>query len=123
MGSATTHPGRRPADAATAWLGSSEMGDRVRAFDWSRTPVGPLERWPASLRSAVAICLHAPFQMAIYWGRELICLYNDAERDVLGRLHPWALGRPAEDVLHDSWDVLEPQLRAVLDRGEATWAV
>lgn len=69
----------------------------------------------------MAICLHSPFQMAIYWGPELNCLYNDAERAALGKLHPSALGMPAAELLRDSWDVVGPQLKAVMDRGDSTW--
>ena len=29
------------------------MADRIRAFDWSRTPLGALASWPASLRNVV----------------------------------------------------------------------
>jgi signal transduction histidine kinase/DNA-binding response OmpR family regulator/uncharacterized membrane protein len=61
--------------------------------------------------------------MVVYWGSELIYLYNDANRDAIGRLHPRALGRPAREMLPESWDVLEPRLRGVLERGEASWAV
>ncbi len=110
-----------PAAGENNWLGNSEMAAMVRGFDWSATALGPITEWSGSLRSAVAICLHSRFQMAIYWGQELNCIYNDAERDVLGLLHPTALGMPAKDLLRDSWDVVGPQLRAVIDHGEATW--
>ena len=36
------------------WPGSlrglGEMGDRIRLFDWSSTPLGPIGAWPSSLR-------------------------------------------------------------------------
>jgi signal transduction histidine kinase len=104
------------------WLGSSEMGRRVASFDWSATPLGPLSGWPQSLKAAVAICLRSRFQMAIYWGPELNCIYNDAERDVLGTRHPGALGLPARELLSGSWHIVGPQLDAVMERGESTWA-
>lgn len=109
-------------DRNEAWLGSSQMAESLREFDWSRTPLGPIGGWSQSLRSAVAICLRSPFQMAIYWGPGLNCIYNDAERDVLGKLHPRALGLPARDLLHDSWDVIGPQLHEVIVHGDATLA-
>ncbi|HTU85147.1 MAG TPA: histidine kinase [Solirubrobacteraceae bacterium] len=108
--------------APGAWLGSSEMGQRVGTFDWSTTPLGPLSGWPQSLTTAVSICLRSQFQMAIYWGPELNCIYNDAERDVLGKLHPGALGQPAHELLRDSWQIVGPQLEAVVERGDSTWA-
>jgi signal transduction histidine kinase len=107
---------------ALQWLGASEMAGRLREFDWSRTPLGPISSWPQSLKSVVAICLHSPFQMAIYWGPELNCIYNDAERGVLGNLHPGALGLPARKLLRDSWEITGPQLHRVVNKGATTWA-
>jgi PAS domain S-box-containing protein len=99
------------------------MGARIRSFDWSSTPLGPIGTWPASLRNAVSLCLRSRFQLAIYWGPRLVLLYNDAERDVLGTMHPGVLGRPAADILTDMWDVVGPMLQGVLATGEATWSV
>ena len=100
--------------------GGGEMGERIRSFDWSSTPLGPIRRWPLSLREAVGICLRSRFQLAIYWGPQLVLLYNDAERDVLGSLHPHALGRPAAEILADVWDVVGPMLHDVMATGQAT---
>src|SRR5262249_40007989 len=100
-----------------------EMGKRIRNFDWSSTPLGPISTWPSSLREAVSLCLLSRFQLAIYWGPRLVLLYNDAERDVLGAMHPHALGRPAAEVLADIWDVVGSMLHGVMATGEATWAV
>jgi PAS domain S-box-containing protein len=99
------------------------MGARIRSFDWSSTSLGPISAWPSSLREAVSICLRSRFQLAIYWGPQLVLLYNDAERDVLGAMHPGALGRPAAEILTDMWDVVGPLLQGVVATGEATWAV
>jgi PAS domain S-box-containing protein len=114
-----------PIEGDGAWFPAAggEMGARIRCFDWSSTPLGPTSAWPTSLRQAVSICLRSRFQLAIYWGPQLILLYNDAERDVLGALHPQVLGRPAAEVLADMWDVVGPMLQGVLDGGEATWSV
>src|SRR5215475_10223055 len=99
------------------------MAARIRSFDWSSTPLGPISQWPSSLREAVRICLLSRFPLAIYWGPQLVLLYNDAERDVLGAMHPGALGRPAADVLADSWDIVGPMLQGAVETGEATWSV
>src|SRR5262249_24475670 len=111
---------RRDPDWACCLAAGGEMGARIRSFDWSSTPLGPIGEWPSSLREAVSICLRSRFQLAIYWGPQLVLLYNDAERDVLGALHPHALGRPAAEGLADMWDVVGPMLRDVLATGEAT---
>jgi PAS domain S-box-containing protein len=103
--------------------GDGEMDARIRCFDWASTPLGPIGEWPPSLREAVSLCLRSRFQLAIYWGPQLVLLYNDAERDVLGALHPRALGRPAAEVLADIWDVAGPMLHGVMATGQATWSV
>src|SRR5215831_2332497 len=110
-------------DWAQSLARGGEMGARIRAFDWSSSPLGPIGEWPTSLREAVSLCLHSRFQLAIYWGPQLILLYNDAERDVLGAMHPRVLGRPAAEVLADMWEVVGPMLHGVLATGNATWSV
>jgi len=102
--------------------GGGEMGERMRALDWSKTPLGPVKSWPQSLRSALSICLGSRFPIVIYWGADLAVLYNDAYAEILGKKHPWALGRPCREVWSEIWQVIEPMLRGVLANGEATWS-
>lgn len=78
--------------------GGGEMGSAVRAFDWSTTPLGAIENWSMSLRTATSICLNSRFPMVIWWGKELILIYNDAWRRILGSKHPLALGQPGKEV-------------------------
>src|SRR5262249_5198678 len=98
------------------------MGERMRAFDWSATPLGPVEGWPESLRTVVGVCLRSRFAFWIGWGPDLVFLYNDACRSVLKAKDPWALGRPALEVWAEVEDVIGPMLRSVLTTGEATLA-
>ncbi|GAB4228582.1 MAG: hypothetical protein Tsb0032_35370 [Kiloniellaceae bacterium] len=102
--------------------GNGDMARRIRAFDWSQHPFGPLENWPQSLRSALSICLHSAFPTAIYWGPELRLLYNDAWAPIPGPRHPAALGKPAKEVWADIWDIIWPQFRHLLETGEGFYA-
>jgi signal transduction histidine kinase/DNA-binding response OmpR family regulator len=105
------------------WLvGGGEMGDLARAFDWSKTPLGPIQSWPQSLHSALSICLGSRFPIVIYWGADLVVLYNDAYAEILGKKHPFALGRPCREVWAEIWDVIAPMLDRVLATGHATWS-
>jgi PAS domain S-box-containing protein len=108
-------------DAADWLFGGGEMGDLIRAFDWSATALGPRASWPQSLRLAVGLCLNSRFPMHIWWGPELIYLYNDAHSSMLAKRHPSALGRSAPDVWPEVWPLLAPQVEAVMQRGESTW--
>jgi PAS domain S-box-containing protein len=100
---------------------AGEMPALLRRQDWSQTPLGDPAQWPQSLRLSVSLCLNSRFPMAIWWGRDLILIYNDAYGPILGQRHPAALGRSARVVWADVWAQIGPQIEAVLDRGESTW--
>ncbi|MEC4814448.1 MAG: ATP-binding protein, partial [Scytonema sp. PMC 1069.18] len=102
--------------------GGGEMGATIRAFDWSQTPLGTIETWSSSLRTATSICLNSRFPMVIWWGKELVLLYNDAWKPILGSKHPQALGKPGREVWEEIWDIIGRQLEGVLTTGEATWS-
>jgi PAS domain S-box-containing protein len=101
--------------------GTGEMADRTRAFPWEWTPLGRVESWPVSLRSAAALVLESRFPMTLWWGSELRHIYNDAYVPVLAGKHPKALGTPAAEVWAEIWHILGPQTRRVLEGGGATW--
>ncbi len=98
------------------------MGERTRAFDWSKTPVGPVADWPQSLKIAVRIMLDSRYAMWLGWGPEFTFFYNDAyARMTLGPKHPWALGRSAREVWSEIWDDIGPRAESVVRTGQATW--
>src|SRR5579862_3871034 len=98
------------------------MHSLIRAYDWSKSPLGPIEGWPQSLQTAVQILLSSRYAMWMGWGPELTFLYNDTYgRVTLAQKHPWALGRPAREVWSEIWTDLEPRIRTVFETGEATW--
>jgi PAS domain S-box-containing protein len=111
-----------PSPSADWLAGGGEMARLVRALDSASTPLGPFASWPQSLRSALSICLGSRFPIVIYWGPDLVVLYNDAYAEILGQKHPWALGRPCREVWSEIWDVIRPMLDRVLTRGDATWS-
>jgi hypothetical protein len=61
-------------------MGNGEMAQLTRDFDWANSPLGPVEQWPVSLRTAVGIVLNSRFPMLMWWGNDLIQFYNDAYR-------------------------------------------
>ena len=114
------HPSSSARSPATA--GDAGMRRLVLETDWSSTPLGPPDRWPRSLKTALEICLGSRFPMFIWWGPQLINLYNDAYAPILGRRHPEALGKPARELWAEVWPSIGGQIDAVLTRGEASWS-
>jgi signal transduction histidine kinase/DNA-binding response OmpR family regulator len=102
--------------------GGGEMGERMRAMDWSKTALGPAETWPQSLRSTVSMLLPSKAQIILFWGPEFTSIYNDAYRPVFGKKHPSALGLPGREAWSEIWDlVLHDLLAGVVRTGEAFW--
>src|SRR5580692_11219917 len=105
------------------WVrGGGALGQLVREFDWTKTPLGAIEQWPQSLKTVVRTLLTSRFAMWMSWGPELTFLYNDDyARMTLGMKHPWALGKPSHEVWKEIWDDIGPRIHRVLETGEATW--
>jgi signal transduction histidine kinase len=102
--------------------GDGEMARLMRDKRWELTPLGPVEAWPAGLRSAVRIVLTSRFSMWMGWGDDLTFLYNDAYRiDTLGVKHPRVLGGPTRETWSEIWSEIGPRIAAVLADGRATW--
>jgi len=93
----------------------------VERTDWSATPLGPPDRWSESLRTTVETCLGTRFPVIIFWGPELVQIYNDAYMPIIGAKHPQALGQTAAECFPEIWDVVGPMLHGVLATGQATW--
>ena len=98
------------------------MGALTRALDWAATPLGPPEGWPPGLRTAVRLVLNTRHPMFLWWGPELIQLYNDAYRRTMGpERHPSALGQPGRACWAEIWDTIGPQIAFVMAGRGATW--
>jgi PAS domain S-box-containing protein len=109
-----------PSPTSTVLSGGGEMGALMRATDWAATPLGPVEMWPQSLKTAVSILLDSRFGMYIAWGPKYAQIYNDGYRPILGATkHPRAMGNVASDTFAESWDIIGPMFDGVR-RGTAT---
>jgi PAS domain-containing protein len=102
--------------------GGGEMGERIRNHDWASSALGTQNTWPQSLRTAVRILLTTQHPVFIFWGPELVCIYNDAyARSIGSERHAMALGSPAREVWEEIWHIIGPQIEQVMAGGGATW--
>ena len=103
-------------------FGRGEMADLTRAFDWSQSPVGPVEQWPEALLITVNTLLASRHPMFLWWGEDLVQFYNDAYRPSISEeKHPRALGQRGRDCWPEIWQIIGPQIDAVMTKGEASW--
>src|ERR1700760_1541743 len=115
-------PERSRTDHALAFLhGGGEMGARMREMDWASSELGRPETWPQSLRTCVRIILTSRQPMFVWWGDQLINLYNDAYKSIVGGKHPRALGLPAQEVWREIWDQIAPRAESAMRANEGTY--
>ncbi len=100
------------------------MGERMRAFDWSSSPVGPAPDWPPSLKTAVSICIGSRYPIVLWWGHPAYTMfYNDGYIPILGvTKHPGWLGRSGKECWKEIWSTVGPMLDSVFATGIATWS-
>jgi len=108
--------------AGGTFAGGGAMGEHMRSFDWARTALGPVENWPQSLKTTASTCLNSRFAIVVWWGKQLVTLYNDAYMAIIAKKHPQALGATARELWPEIWHIIGPMLEGVMERGEATWA-
>ncbi len=101
--------------------GESQMADLIRAHDWSATPLGRTEDWSESLLCSVNLMLACAFPSLVFWGDELVQLYNDAFIPLLAERHPSGLGQRAVDCWSDAWQIVGPNLARVMGARETVY--
>lgn len=103
------------------FVGQSELAGLMRKHDWAKTPIGPSEKWPESLKTAVRIMLTSRQPIWIGWGPELVYFYNDPYKSIIGGKHPRALGRPISEVWSELWTDIGPMLSQAMGGLEGTY--
>jgi len=93
----------------------------MRALDWERTPLGPREQWPQSLKTIVRMILDSRYAMWMLWGPELTFFCNDAYLPTVGIKRDWVLGARSDKVWEEIWPDIGPRIDKVLSTGESTW--
>jgi PAS domain S-box-containing protein len=101
--------------------GGGEAGARMRALDWSATPLGAPEGWPQSLKTIVRVLLDSRYAMWMLWGPELTFFCNDAYLPTVGIKRDWVIGARSDKVWEEIWPDIGPRIARVLEHGQATW--
>ncbi len=102
--------------------GSSELAQLCRNLNWSSTSLGGAESWPEALRIVVRMALESPFPICLWCGPDLILVYNDSYRTLLGSKHPRALGQAGPLVWSEIWPDIETMFETIREGGSAAYA-
>lgn len=99
-------------------LKKTETGKAICARDWNDTPLGDPAQWPASLKAALSICLAAPLPVAVWWGKDLVLIYNDALRDRLQIKDAETLGKNIKRLASGTLKDLSACIETAFESGE-----
>jgi hypothetical protein len=93
------------------------MGSLFGSIDWPATALGGVAGWSSALRTMVAMLLRNRSPLVLWWGPDLVQIYNDAFRPILAAKHPGSVVQPAAKCWSEIWDVIGPMIEAP-SRGE-----
>lgn len=105
--------------AVDMFAGPGDARARCRTIEWRATPLGPVEGWSPSLRTAIRICLDSQSPVAVWAGAECTLIHNDAYMAVLGAKANWAMGQPIRVVWNEVWDSIIPDFHRVWAQGDS----
>ncbi|OCK83195.1 hypothetical protein K432DRAFT_280182, partial [Lepidopterella palustris CBS 459.81] len=100
----------------------SSISEHVRYFrsiDWSSTSLGPMTGWSPQLRLMVNITMQDHNPAIVFWGEDVVMIYNASYIQILGTLHP-CVGLSARVAAHEYWDNFEPIIEHIRASGRST---
>lgn len=93
------------------------LGQMIREYDWSTTPIGPLQDWPQSLKTVTELLLLSDVPIVLLWGEDGIMIYNDAYAVFAGNRHPGILGSKVREGWQEVADFNDNVMRVGLSGG------
>ena len=95
----------------------------ARSVDWASTSLGPIENWPPDLRQMCNLIMASPHPASMYWGDDLVAIYNEAYVLLAGQKHPWLMGQNYRDAWAEIWEEVKDVFASARQTGEATMKV
>ncbi|KAF1955204.1 hypothetical protein CC80DRAFT_415608 [Byssothecium circinans] len=92
----------------------------ARSVDWASTPLGPIEYWSNDLRAMCNLIMASPHPAAMYWGEELVAIYNEAYIGLAGQKHPALMGQSYKVAWAEIWDEVKEVFNNARLTGQST---
>lgn len=92
----------------------------AKTTDWGSTAVGPMTDWPSGLRTMSSLIMASPHPAAMYWGSDMVVIYNEAYIALAGKKHPSLMGMNYTDAWAEIWDEVEPVFSNAWNSGQST---
>jgi signal transduction histidine kinase len=76
----------------------------ARSIDWSRHPLGPVDKWPPMMRQVIRLAMDSARPTFVLWGAEYFTFLNNAAIPYFGSRHTEAFGRPHAQAYPELWE-------------------
>lgn len=90
-----------------------------RSVNWAETPLGTMSDWPPELRNVVNMCLNDTHPCMLFWGDDVTMVYNAAYVQLIGAMHPSALGKSARVIAREYWHTFQPLVDKINSTGQS----
>jgi PAS domain S-box-containing protein len=90
------------------------------SVNWAATSLGPIESWDADLRTMCNLIMASPHPAAMYWGPDLIAIYNEAYILLAGNKHPTLMGQSYKVAWAEIWHAVEDVFASAISSAQAT---
>ncbi|KAF1356035.1 hypothetical protein EJ07DRAFT_167875 [Lizonia empirigonia] len=93
------------------WTEDLPKTDHVRFFretDWKKSSLGPLSTWSPTLRLFVGFVLADSRAACLWWGKDLVAIYNAHYAPLACGAHPKLMGSTFQDGFPELWSGIEP---------------
>lgn len=92
----------------------------ARSVNWAATSLGPIENWDSDLRAMCNLIMASPHPAAMYWGPDLIAIYNEAYILLAGNKHPALMGQSYMEAWGEIWDAVKDVFASAISSAQAT---
>ncbi|KAF2106850.1 hypothetical protein BDV96DRAFT_654410 [Lophiotrema nucula] len=89
------------------WTASLPDTEHVRFFrdtDWARSKLGHYAQWPESLRLLAGMVLADSRAAVLWWGPDLVAIYNEGYRPLAASTHPKLMGSTFVENYPELWN-------------------
>ncbi|KAH6642955.1 hypothetical protein C7974DRAFT_302678 [Boeremia exigua] len=93
------------------WTEDLPKTDHVRFFRetvWSKSSLGPLHTWSPTLRLFTGFVLADSRAACLWWGEDLVAIYNEHYAPLACKAHPKLMGSTFQQGYPDLWSGIEP---------------
>ncbi|KAJ8114751.1 hypothetical protein OPT61_g3436 [Boeremia exigua] len=93
------------------WTEDLPKTDHVRFFretDWSKTKLGSLDTWSPTLRVFTTFVLADSRAACLWWGEDLVAIYNEHYSPLACKAHPKLMGSTFQQGYPELWSGIRP---------------